>query len=212
MAGSSGDMSDGSGRTPRRRLERTIEGPAGATPIPVGVLVAAVARATAFIVVLSLIYVLLPLNESAVTTSAVIVLCAIGLTVFIIIFIRRLIAITRSPHPYITGGEALVEVLAVFIVVFSIVHLAISDAAPASYTEPLDRVAAVYFAVTVLTTVGFGDIAPVTTGARVATTIQMIVDLFLIAIAARVILGVARRSKEKRDREMVGSEDEPAEP
>jgi hypothetical protein len=212
MAVTGSDGSSEHGRTPSRPLERTIGGPDGATPVPIGVILGAVLRATAFIVVLSLIYLLLPLNESVVTTAAVIVLCAIGLTVFIVIFLRRLIAITRSRHPYITGGEALVEVLAVFIVVFAIVHLAISDAAPSSYTEPLDRVAAIYFAVTVLTTVGFGDIAPVATGARVATTIQMIVDLFLIAIAARVILGVARRSKERRDRELQATEDEPVEP
>lgn len=180
-------------------------------PIPVGVIVGAVLRVVAFVTVLSVIYLVLPLNESAVTTTAVVVLCSIGLAIFIVIFIRRLQAITVSQHPYITGAEAVVEVLAVFITVFAMIHLAIADATPAAYTEPLDRVAAVYFAVTVLTTVGFGDIAPVSTGARVATTIQMIVDLFLIAVAARVILGVARKSKERRDRELLSPPGQPPE-
>lgn len=176
----------------------------GTEPIPWQIIVSAAVRAIGFIVVLSAIYLFLPLNESAATTAAVIVMCSLGLVVFVAIFVRRLRAITRSPHPYVTGGEALVEVLAVFIAVFAMIHLAIADASAGAYTEPLDRVAAVYFAVTVLTTVGFGDIAPVSTGARIATTIQMIVDLFLIAVAARVILGVARRSKERRDRELMG--------
>jgi hypothetical protein len=178
-------------------------GPGGLEPVPWRIIAGAVARASAFILVLSLVYLFLPLNESPATTTAVVVLCSIGLGVFVVIFLRRLRAITLSPHPYVTGGEALVEVLALFIGVFAMIHLAIADATPAAYTEPLDRVAAVYFAVTVLTTVGFGDIAPVSTGARVATTIQMIVDLFMLAITARVIIGVARRSKERRDRELL---------
>jgi hypothetical protein len=189
---------------PPRGLKATLAGPDGEEPIPWRVIGGAVLRATGFIVVLSAIYLFLPLNQSAVTTAAVIVLCSIGLAVFVVIFLRRLRAITLSPHPYVTGGEALVEVLAVFIAVFAMIHLAIADATAGAYTEPLDRVAAVYFSVTVLTTVGFGDIAPVSSGARIATTIQMIVDLFLLAVAARVILGVARRSKERRDRELLG--------
>jgi hypothetical protein len=189
---------------PRSGLKATLAGPEGDEPIPWRIIAGAALRATGFIVVLSAIYLLLPLNQSAVTTAAVIVLCSIGLSVFVVIFLRRLRAITLSPHPYVTGGEALVEVLAVFIAVFAMIHLAIADATSGAYTEPLDRVAAVYFSVTVLTTVGFGDIAPVSSGARIATTIQMIVDLFLLAVAARVILGVARRSKERRDRELLG--------
>jgi hypothetical protein len=199
--GPGGGFEEAEPERPLRAELREAEG-AQEPPIPVKVLAAAALRATAFIVVLGFVYVFLPLNESAVTTNAVIVLCSIGLAVFLVIFIRRLRAITVSPHPYVTGGEALVEVLAVFIVVFAMIHLAIADATPSAYSEPLDRVAAIYFAVTVLTTVGFGDIAPVSTAARVATTIQMIVDLFLVAVAARVILGVARRSKERRDREL----------
>jgi hypothetical protein len=195
----------------RPSLRAGIAGADGEEPVPWRVIGAAALRALGFIAVLSLVYLYLPLNESAATTAAVVVLCSVGLAVFVVIFLRRLRAITRSPHPYVTGGEALVEVLAVFIGVFAMIHLAIADASAAAYTEPLDRVAAVYFAVTVLTTVGFGDIAPVSTGARIATTIQMIVDLFLLAVAARVILGVARRSKEKRDRQLQApSSEDPA--
>jgi hypothetical protein len=167
-------------------------------PIPPRVLVDAVLRAAAFVVVLLVLYAIVPLNESTGTTITVVVLCSLGLVVFGIVFIRRLRAITRSDYPLVTAGESLIEVLAVFVVLFAMIHLAIADAAPGSYSEPLDRLDAVYFAVTVLTTVGFGDISPVSSSARLATTIQMLADLFLIAAAARVIIGVARRSDARR--------------
>jgi hypothetical protein len=171
------------------------------TPIPTRAIVVAALRAVLFIGILLLIYTLLPLNQSPGTSLAVVIGCSVGLVIFVGIFIRRLRAITRSPHPLVTAGEALVEVLAVFIVLFALIHLAIADSAPASYTERLDHVAAFYFAVTVLTTVGFGDIAPVTNSARIATTIQMIADLFLVATAARMIISVARRSESRHRHE-----------
>ena len=178
-----------------------VEATGAPLAVPRRAVVDAVLRTVAFVVVLFLVYAFLPLNQSAVTTSAVIVLCTVGLGVFVVVFLRQLRVVARSPYPIVTGVAALVEVLAVFIVLFAMIHLAIADTSPAAYSEPLDRVAGVYFAVTVLTTVGFGDIAPVSSGARVATTIQMVADLFLVAAAARVIIGVARRSDARRKRE-----------
>ena len=161
-------------------------------------LVRSALRALAFVVVLLVVYWVIPLNESTGTTITVVVLCSLGLVLFAIVFVRRLRAITRSDYPLVTAGESLIEVLAVFVVLFAMIHLAIADAAVDSYSERLDRLDAIYFAVTVLTTVGFGDISPVSSSARLATTIQMLADLFLIAAAARVIIGVARRSDARR--------------
>ena len=46
---------------------------------------------------------------------------------------------------------------------------------------------------TVLATVGFGDIAPVTTIARVAVMVQMVLDIAFIGLAAKVLFGAADR-------------------
>ena len=51
---------------------------------------------------------------------------------------------------------------------------------------------------TVLATVGFGDIAPVTTIARVAVMVQMVLDIAFIGLAAKVLFGAADRGMRNR--------------
>ncbi len=54
------------------------------------------------------------------------------------------------------------------------------------------KVDAVYFTVTTLATVGFGDITPTSQSARLVVTVQMIFDLTVVAVAARLIFGWPR--------------------
>ncbi len=61
-------------------------------------------------------------------------------------------------------------------------------AAPNSFSEHLDKVTAVYFTVTTLATVGYGDIVPVTHTAQVLATVQMLLDLVVIAVTARLLI------------------------
>ena len=57
----------------------------------------------------------------------------------------------------------------------------------------LTRTEALYFTVTVLSTVGFGDITPKTDVARIIVTIQMVLDLLVLGVVVRLILDTARR-------------------
>jgi hypothetical protein len=67
-----------------------------------------------------------------------------------------------------------------------------------SLSEPHIHTSALYFTVTVLSTVGFGDISPRTDGARITVMIQMLCDLALIAVVVRLIFGAASRAEEQR--------------
>ena len=72
---------------------------------------------------------------------------------------------------------------------------------PDAFTEPLNRTDGLYFTITVFSTVGFGDIAPVSQLARVLVTVQMIVGLITVGLIAKLVVGavqvaVARRSAE----------------
>ena len=54
------------------------------------------------------------------------------------------------------------------------------------------RCRALYFTVTVFSTVGFGDITPTSDPARAVVMVQMIGDLVFIAVVIRLILEAAR--------------------
>jgi len=72
-------------------------------------------------------------------------------------------------------------------------HLLLDESRPGSYSEPLDQVSALYFVAAVSTTVGFGDITPVSDPARIITTIQMVAGLAFLGVIVRLIFKVARR-------------------
>jgi hypothetical protein len=65
----------------------------------------------------------------------------------------------------------------------------------ANFSAPLDRTNALYFTVTVFSTVGFGDITATTHTARLVVTAQMVADLVIIGIAIQVIVGAVKRQR-----------------
>ena len=71
-------------------------------------------------------------------------------------------------------------------------------ASAASFTEPLTRTDALYFSVTVFSTVGFGDIAAKSEPARIVLIVQMLGDLALLGAGVRLLLGAVRRGQERR--------------
>ncbi|MFJ5776245.1 potassium channel family protein [Streptomyces sp. NPDC093094] len=69
----------------------------------------------------------------------------------------------------------------------------------ASTNEPLSHSDALYFTVTVFSTVGFGDITAKTEAARLVVTAQMLADLVIPGLAVKVVVGAVRRGRQRRD-------------
>jgi hypothetical protein len=103
-------------------------------------------------------------------------------------------AIMTANFPDLRAIEAVIVAFAVFIVLFALLYLGVSQSSPSNFSEPLDRVNTLYFTVTILATVGFGDIVARSDLARLIVTVQMLLDLALIAIVVRVFFSVARAS------------------
>ncbi len=61
-----------------------------------------------------------------------------------------------------------------------------------AFTESLDQTRALYFTVSVFSTVGFGDITPWTDTARLIVSAQMLLDLVVIGAGVRLIFSAAR--------------------
>lgn len=65
------------------------------------------------------------------------------------------------------------------------------------FSEQLSKASAIYFTVTTFTTTGFGDIHPVSDGARLLVTTQMLLGAFvLVVIVASVVARVYTDSEE----------------
>jgi ABC-type transport system involved in multi-copper enzyme maturation permease subunit len=126
----------------------------------------------------------------------------VGITLFGVVFGYEVRAILRSKRPIKRAARAAAVIIPLFIVIFAWIYLSMSHSNPAAFDETLSRTQGLYFAVTVLSTVGFGDITPKIDSAR---AIQMVLDLVILALVAKMILGaVGRRSAELR------STDEPS--
>jgi voltage-gated potassium channel len=83
-------------------------------------------------------------------------------------------------------------VIALFLASFSSIYLAMSHESGATFTERLDHIRALYLTVSILSTVGFGDITPRTDTARMVVTARMLLDLAIIGAVVRLIFNAAR--------------------
>jgi voltage-gated potassium channel len=101
-------------------------------------------------------------------------------------------AVLQSPNPRLRALEALGITLPLLIIAFAATYVTLSHAARSSFNEHLGKTAALYFTVTVFTTVGFGDIVAHSQEARIIVTVQMVVDLILIGVVAKVLLGAVQ--------------------
>ena len=105
-----------------------------------------------------------------------------------------------SEYPLARAVGALVVCVPMFVVVFATIYFVMSQTDPASWSEPLTRLDAAYFTITVFATVGFGDVTPVSQAARAVTTVQMLAGLTLVGVIARVVVGaVELRHRQNRE-------------
>lgn len=125
-------------------------------------------------------------------------LALLAVAFYVWFFKRQLAGVYKARFPTLRAAEALVLVAAMFLAVFAMVYVMISLNDPAAFTEELSPFNSYYFALTVLATVGFGDITPVTTLARSVTMVQMALDLVFVAVLLRIIGGAAKRALQER--------------
>lgn len=105
----------------------------------------------------------------------------------------QLRGIRRSERPGLRAMEALATAVSVMVSMFATSYLSLSDSDPGAFSEPLGRTGALYFTMTTLTTVGFGDIVARTDAARVTVMVQMIFNVVVIGAGVKLIINTARR-------------------
>lgn len=142
------------------------------------------------VLVSGLVYGLIPMRGDWGYLGAVVAVCAQLLLVPLTI--RRARAIASSPVPIAAGIEAIVFLLCIVVFGFATSYVVLADE-PNQMDGIATKIDAVYFSITTLATVGFGDIHATGQVARVVVSVQMLVDLVFIAVVVRLISTIARR-------------------
>lgn len=145
------------------------------------------------------VYFLLPLSSRDNVTLGVVAVVAGGAT-FGAIFVRQLRQIRKAEYPVLRAVEAIALVATLFVVVMGSVHFALGQSSPDAYSQSMTRLDAMYFTVTTLATVGFGDITPTSQLTRGVTTIQMVLGVALLGAGVRILVGVAQKVAQERRR------------
>ena len=141
-------------------------------------------------------YYLLPLDHSSTWIAATILI--IGLVVLIALVIFQVRSIIRARFPGLRAVEALATSLPLFLLLFSGTYAVMAAVSASNFGEKLTHTDALYFTVTVFTTVGFGDITAKSEGARLLVTGQMVTDLIVLGIGAKIILGAVTRGRQRQ--------------
>jgi len=155
----------------------------------------AVARLLCNAALLVALYYLVPLDGRA--SLATLRWLALGLITFLVLVTLQLRSILWARHPALRAVEALGAALPLFVLVFASTYFQLATNRPGAFTEPLSKTDALYFTMSVLSTVGFGDIAPTTEAARLTVTAQMALNLVVLGLLARVVVGAVRVSRER---------------
>lgn len=106
--------------------------------------------------------------------------------------LRRVRSILGSPRPGVAAVQAIALMATALIVGFAMVHRAIDVSYPSEYHGMDTDLDGLYFTVTVLSTVGFGDIVATGQWARGLVAFQMICNMVFIGGALKLVSWAAR--------------------
>jgi hypothetical protein len=169
--------------------------PDGGTPVGRAI-AATMLQSAAGSTVLVVVYYQAPLDRPLDAATGWLFLLALLLFAAVMAF--ELLSIVRSEQPRLRAIRALSVGLPLLLVVFASTYCTVAGQDPEAFNEPLSRTDALYFTVTVFSTVGLGDIAPVTELARVLVTIQMLVGLLVVGLIAKLVLGAVQLAATRR--------------
>lgn len=138
-------------------------------------------------------YYLLPIEHHP--HQSIILRLGIAFVIFVAVLLNELRAILNHNYPTLRAGVSMATVIPLFLVLFAWVYITISHSSPQAFNMPLSRTEALYFATTVFSTVGFGDIVPKTDAVRAVVMVQMLADLVVLAVVVRLLFGAATRGR-----------------
>ncbi|ASR36069.1 hypothetical protein BAY61_14845 [Prauserella marina] len=158
-------------------------------------LLLAIARPVLTVAVLVVGYYLLPSEARSGAVNVLLLVAELAVVVLLLGVQVRLIL--RSRHPTMQGVQALALIIALFLLAFAHGYYLLAMNARGSFSADLSKTDAVYFAMTVFATVGFGDIVPASQEARVVVTFQMVGNLLILGLVLKVIVSAVDRVRQR---------------
>lgn len=145
-------------------------------------------------VLLITLYYVIPLDRDA---FASLWLYIAGLVVVLaIVVVWQVRAILASSHPGVKGVEAIAVIGPLFLILFASTYYTLSFIGASNFNVPaLTKTDALYFAMTIFATTGFGDIYGASQVARVIVMIQMLLDLLMIGVVIKVISAAVKEGR-----------------
>ncbi|MDH6279208.1 potassium channel family protein [Prescottella agglutinans] len=149
------------------------------------------------VLVLVIAYFVLPMDRLS-NAGAVVILVG-GLLLVTALCLWQVRQIVRSPTPALRAAEALAVTLPVYLLGSATTTFLLAQVDPAAFSEPLSRIDALYFTLTVFATVGFGDIVAVDETARMIVTVMMVGNLVMLAVGVKLLVEAVKWGKARRD-------------
>jgi Ion channel len=155
-------------------------------------------RVLATTIVMVALYYLLPIDHDK-NVPAVLVA---GLLILAASTAWQLRLVMKNRYPAVRAVEALATTLPLFLLLFAWAYFTMAHTNPANFnTHPLTRTDMLYFAVTVFSTVGFGDITAASQFARLVVTAQMVLDLLVLGLVVRAFVGAVQLARRQPGRQ-----------
>lgn len=151
-------------------------------------LVALLVNTTVTLLLLTAMYFTLPFQlgrqaQEGWVRAAVSVLLFVGLVLAFRSHVRR----TRAREGALVRIEWLLAALYVLVLAFALAYAVTAHVSEHQFTGLHTRTDSLYFSVTLVSTVGLGDIHPAASFAKLLATTQMVVDLVYIGTSVRLL-------------------------
>lgn len=129
-----------------------------------------------------------------------VLLLALAIVLLVLLYLVSLRRIPTSRYPMLRALLVITVFFVTYLLLMAYVYLSLESRFPGQVPGVTTHIDALYFTVTVLTTVGFGDITPVGQAAKAVVTAQMIFTLVVLGALVRSAATVGRQERQRRRR------------
>jgi hypothetical protein len=142
-----------------------------------------------------IVYFVIPFDGELGEVLAILVVLG-SMAALVPLAVRRAGQVLTSDQPVLVAAQSLFTMVTLLIVSFSSLYYVLGVHRPSQIDGIATKIDALYFTVTVLSTVGFGDITATGQGARALVTAHMIVNIVFLAIAVRLLSWALKQRQE----------------